>query len=878
MFKKISKTLLMALVVSGMFWTAKSANAACAACNERLEEQAPRFVKNSGYKPEIIQPVVKNYDCSAPKPAYVPAPEMPVQQAKFVRPAPKKVAFIPNVSTYQNKHLKPLDDVEVSMRNRVSTCTETRGAKPNNGPEFVMSSRSERQIAFGDEPCRDGSIFGGRDCHSRNKNGSIFGGASCKSCLKKGTIFNSEPCQSCKQKYVSHAQIPAPMPAPAAMPAPCNCNCNCNGGVPVSAPVTIPAPAYVPVPAYVPATTYATIPAPMPAPCNCSGNYGVGAQINAQVVAPQSSCPCSAKQQAQAEKVHNSGAIFPGGSCKSCMKKGTILESGSCKSCMKKGTILESGSCKSCMKKGTILESGSCTRCKKKGSCTKCKQPKPEPAPKPCVKKRTVEPTVRDCSLFAPISMEWVDFRINRNGDNKTYSRNLGKYRFRIFGCRRNAKNTVLNEGRLVEKDMNFNEIFTDMVSDCYKIVNMQECIDENSPLPEYVLTAEITDLFLDVCDEYNWGDVRMENSRSGSSEITVVWRLMDVSKTNVLWKGETKGYGKLEGGEYNGETVLVQRAFADASNNLQYQPGFEDQLKVRLSPEEIEQQRRIIMEAQKASGICQPKVVEDFGVVSTGSAAVDEVKIETPEPVVSSAIFEADKLCIVERADIDNMTTEDVCKMRNSVVKIKNAKGVEGAGLLISEQFVMTSADLIDRSNNQYTVETASGKTMSAKAFRANPRRNTALLVLGEAAEYTPLGLNLELPAVGKDSYQFVGLKPVGNGTDCMAESEKVNSYRYTQDGAAEIMIDSFNQGTVIGGVLVDNKGRVTGIAHRAPDGAHLFLPMETAMRSLGVEICGKAFPEVKPKPKVWKKPVAEFIDNPEAKAPEAMPVKNRK
>lgn len=856
MLKKISKTLLLAMVVNGMFWcVAKNADAACAACNDRIEEQAPRFVKNSGYKPEIIQPVVKNYDCSAPKPEYVPAPEMPVKQEKFVRPAPKKVAFIPNVSTYQNKHLKPLDDVEVSMKNRVSTCTETRGAKPT-GPEFVMSSRSERQVAFGDQPCRDGSIFGGHDCHSRNKNGSIFGGESCRSCLKKGTIFESAPCQSCKQKYVSHAQIPAPVatpaPAPAPMPAPCCC-CNCNS--------------FAPVPAYAPTMTYTTIPAPAPMPvpmaanCNCAGNYGVGAQINAQVVAPQAPCPCKGKQQVHQEKVHDSGAIFPGGSCKSCMKKGTILES---------------GSCKSCMKKGTILESGSCTRCKKKGSCTKCKQPKLEPAPKPCVKKRTVEPTIRDCSLFAPISMEWVDFRINRNGDNKTYSRNLGKYRFRIFGCRRNAKNTVLNEGRLVEKDMNFNEIFTDMVSDCYKIVNMQECIDENSPLPEYVLTAEITDLFLDVCDEYNWGDVRMENSRSGSSEITVVWRLMDISKTNVLWKGQTKGYGKLEAGEYNGETVLVQRAFADASNNLQYQPGFEDQLKVRLSPEEVEQQRRIIMEAQKASGICQPKVVEDFGVVSSGM--VDEVKVETPEPVVSSAIFEADKLCIVERADIDNMTTEDVCKMRNSVVKIKNAKGVEGAGLLISEQFVMTSADLVDRSNNQYTVETASGKTMSAKAFRANPRRNTALLVLGEAAEYTPLGLNLELPAVGKESYQFVGLKPVGNGTDCMADSEKVNSYRYTQDGAAEIMIDSFNQGTVIGGVLVDNKGRVTGIAHRAPDGAHLFLPMETAMRSLGVEICGKAFPEIKPKPKVWEKPVAEFIDNPEAKAPEAMPVKNRK
>ena len=50
--------------------------------------------------------------------------------------------------------------------------------------------------------------------------------------------------------------------------------------------------------------------------------------------------------------------------------------------------------------------------------------------------------------------------------------------------------------------------------------------------------------------------------------------------------------------------------------------------------------------------------------------------------------------------------------------------------------------------------------------------------------------------------------------------------------------------------------------------------------MRSLGVEICGKAFPKAAPKPeqKVWRKPVSSYIDNPVAKTPEAMPAKNRK
>ena len=80
-------------------------------------------------------------------------------------------------------------------------------------------------------------------------------------------------------------------------------------------------------------------------------------------------------------------------------------------------------------------------------------------------------------------------------------------------------------------------------------------------------------------------------------------------------------------------------------------------------------------MEMQRISGICQPAVVEDSGVISGGYTVVEtpvetpavEVAVETPEPevvieapapekpvevkpVTSSAIFEADKICIVER------------------------------------------------------------------------------------------------------------------------------------------------------------------------------------------------------------------------------------
>ena len=615
----------------------------------------------------------------------------------------------------------------------------------------------------------------------------------------------------------------------------------------------------------------------------------------------------------------------------------------------------------------------------------------------------------RQCGDFAPLELEWVDFRLKNGMDNNGYSRKLGKYRFRIFGCRRDTKNAILNEGRILEKDMSFIEIFDDMVSDCYKVVKTPNdlCLRADSPLPEYVLTAEITDYYMNLCDEYNWDEAKKEDKRIGSSEMTVVWRLMDLTKTNVLWKGKSVGYGEVEDGEYNGEIVLIERAFADAVDNLRNLPGFEDQLSKRLSPEELQRQRNALIDMQRqmdpvkcqfseeikvmedsgsvssgygmnegwinvpeakmvdgqvvensgsaSSGfgaaeggnvtelqMVDGQIVENSGSVSSGSGAAEgsnvtelqlidgqivetsgasasgygmaeggnvteiittggvvtedsgvvsdgaamyEVEAVEPLPSDMSAMIESDSLCIREQPDYDNMGPENVYKVRTAVVSVANAKGKKGAGLLISEQFVMTSADLVDRSNNSYALETINGKKLKARAFRINPKKNTALLVLDKPTQYTPLSLNLELPAVNKDNFMTLGLLNFteGEGEGYLETGGKVSGYRYDEDGTSQIVIDTFVQSATIGGVLIDEKGRITGMAHTSrpiKDGPDLFLPIETAMKSLGVGICGKEFPQPKPKPqKSWRqKSVAPLIENTVQKAPEAMDVRERK
>lgn len=755
----------------------------------------------------------------------------------------------------------------------------------------------------------------------------------------------------------------------------------------------------------------------------------------------------------------------------------------------KDGSIFPGGECTSCNPKdkdGSIFPGGSCVSC----PTTKCVNCEPK---KPNVKNYEVayddeiyKSVYRDCKNFAPISLEYVDFRIKKGKQYEPYSTKLGQYRFRIFGCRRFEKDAVLNQGRIMQKDMKFIPIFNKIVGNCYPIVKMPEslCLETNpTPLPEYILTAEITDYYMNLCDEYDWDDSKKEDKRTGSSEMTVTWRLMDITKTNVYWKGTSTGYGEVNEGEYNAEIALVESAFADAVSNLRNLPGFEKQLATRVHPDEHEAERLALIEAERISdpvkckfepeikkaeasefaslqeltkqktlptnkdlNICamtpgqldengQPlqmcqmvpvvqevleipaddtinvyeeaypttsasgeivlldtvdvvetpvtEIVEDSGVISNGGLTqmIPEIGTEvlmmppaegTIEEVagivadgsavseeggsVSSSEFESEKpqieeasgiidhaagetntamvettqieeksgiiehasedintiaivddswididsekreaaeeaffasgnsLCIIDREPYDKLTPENLYKVRASVVSVTNANGKKGAGLIVSEQFVLTSADLIVKDNNRYNLETINGGKLKATAFRINPSKNTALLVLDEKTKYTPLSLNLDLPDVGKSGFLALGLLDIEgsfeNGEGYLDNAGTVSGYRYSEEKGAEIIIDTFVQTVTIGGALIDEHGTINGFAaqgKKTDDSPDLFIPTETALRSLGLSICGKAYTEKSP----WQKykPLTEAIlKNSGPKDPAVMDAKERK
>ena len=820
---------------------------------------------------------------------------------------------------------------------------------------------------------------------------------------------------------------------------------------------------------------------------------------------------------------------------------------------------------------GPIFGDNDCTRrtcggamfgpqtCKRiKLPCEDCgDQPKPV-KPRPHIKNYvTLEEDIfqtihHRCGDFAPLQLEWVDFRIKK-GRDRTYSRRLGNYRFRIFGCRRDQRHAVLNEGRIIQKDMEFIRIFEDKVSDCYNIVKIPNdvCLSGvNKPLPEYVLTAEITDYFMNLCDEYDWKDAEKANLRTGSAQMTVTWRLMDLSKSNVLWKGESNGYSEVPDGEYNAEMILIERAFADAVDNLRQLPGFEDQLAVRQTPEDLEAQKQALIamermndpvkcqyqpeikqaqtlcplqenggtaadgqmctaqtepellsicpadnpdcsgsieelggsagngqyaqdnqtlildqpaqdysdtevavaevtsveesgdtidmggslnarEAEIADAAakaenrtvqfdefgnaielsggaedsgtppdfcpldadgnpqcgeqitveegnyeeeyacedgnfcepsmfeflheedrscspspvpflhkenrgcepsifddlfgtkpscaleeeqeimvedfieqpyCQPEsdlyieesggfeesgnfVEEDGGVIDFGGAVETDgqswTALDIP-PEETQDMIERNQLCVVNRGPYDKLTPENIYKVRASVVGVTNANGMKGAGFLISDQFVLTSADMIVKDNNRYRLKTINGVELSGRAVRINIKKNTALILLDEKTQFTPLSLNLELPEIGTGGYMALGLLEDSEGGEGYLDNNgKVSGYRYSDEKGAEIIVDTFVQTVTVGGALIDEHGTINGMSHagkKFEDGPDLFIPITTAINSVGLEICGQEnkAPKV---PMAVIKPVSTAIDGfTGSKEPKPMDKKGRK
>ena len=582
------------------------------------------------------------------------------------------------------------------------------------------------------------------------------------------------------------------------------------------------------------------------------------------------------------------GSLFPGGGCENCQKSGPLFDTGPCPSC-DDGPLLYAEPCESC---GALIDDGPCEKCEEPllyaepcescptvlepGTCESCPTVLPG-GMCDCAQQVVAPVEMPDCCSLAPLYLAHVDFNLGDGGMAQT---KVGDYRFRIFGCRRYDRNAVLNQGRILQKNMDFAKVFEQTTGDCYNIVKLPDdlCLQkEPSPLPEYILTAEINNVYMDICDGYDWDNAKASGTRSGSAEITVNWKLSNLTRDKILWQGTTTGYADLRDGVENGEIQLIEDAFADATSTLRMHPEFEAQLAKRLTPEELTAERQALIDEEVALDPAKCNYKPNF----------DQCTPQAPCEVVDDAWAQTqvvDTMCIIDRPPYESLTPENLYKVRASVVEINAPNGKKGAGLIISENFVLTSADLADNEAETVWLKTINGKGLTGRIVRVNTGKNIALIKLDEPTEYTPLSLNLDLPRVDQTGFMVLGMLNVDNfadGENYIDNKGKVTGYRYSEDKGTEIMLDTDVQNMTIGGVLVDEHGTINGVAHtgqKTENGKDLFLPTETALRSVGLSICEKLYDKPSPWQRTVSKAITIKIMDSKPQAPEALPVAERK
>ncbi len=602
---------------------------------------------------------------------------------------------------------------------------------------------------------------------------------------------------------------------------------------------------------------------------------------------------------------------------------------------------------------------------------------------------------------YAPIKLENVDFRIKKNRKYDEFDTKLGNYRFRIFGCRRETKNAFLNQGRTMQKDMHFFDVFYETLNDYYPVVvepnNVYYPDSDKIPHAEYIITAEITDYFMNICDEFDWNEAKSKKLRNGTSEMAVVWRVMNIAKDTVYCRGTTTGYGQVMDGEPNGENLLVERAFEDALTKLPEIDCINSTLSQRIRPEDIQSQLALLNRsencetcfktqyAEELKGIqmlqecekphiqsanitpiphenkelvipcmdedcvtpciedecpqsklslpcededclapcqedCQTSIEtaggvrdnnlaisedcqtieipeENSNIISSGNISLaDDFFVDIPleiDPIETLEIVEdggtsgtgnstnveineigesafatiSNQFCIVNNPPFEDLKPQNLYRLRASIISVENNAGKKGAGLIVADNLVLTSADLIQKDNNNYNLKTVNGKEFKASAFRVNPSKNVAVLLLDKPTTYQPLPMSLKLPEVNKDILLTLGLLNFDEEGENYIDNEgRVVGYRWTEDRGAEIIVDTFVQTVTLGGALIDQKGNIIGIAHelrKSDNSPDLFIPIETALKSLGLEICGQKPVVNKPKAVKIYTPIADAIDN---------------
>lgn len=405
---------------------------------------------------------------------------------------------------------------------------------------------------------------------------------------------------------------------------------------------------------------------------------------------------------------------------------------------------------------------------------------------------KTLEPVeIANSSQLAAIKFDRVGVKVKRGTAIGTYDPDI----LGLTDCVGTGGNVFWNQGRILARDIEFEDIFFDeMKAANFNVVGdptkmFAGAVDDGKK-PHYLVGGQIEDIKLNVCAVKNFWTGRPNGTQRGKGAVKIRWQVFSILNRKVVFEAKTEGAAKLETGVAGGELVIIQNAFANAVVNLTAKQDFVDLLRDS-----------------------SPSILD----IRNAEANTLETKRYPPRK---------------------QRITETIDQTRVSVVTINSGLG-HGSGFFISPTLIMTNFHVVK--NSQFLrIRLLTGRRILGEVIRRHPKRDVAIIQVEESGHLpipvreTPLKVTEEVYAIGS---------PLDKKLSGTVTRGIVSKFTTNRAGMEDIQADVDIQGGNSGGALLDAKGNVVGVSYAGigppgqfSAGVNFFIPIMDALKKLNI------------------------------------------
>jgi serine protease Do len=311
-----------------------------------------------------------------------------------------------------------------------------------------------------------------------------------------------------------------------------------------------------------------------------------------------------------------------------------------------------------------------------------------------------------------------------------------------------------------------------------------------------YTLRPIITKQDINSCLPHIW-DIE---AQQGEAFISINWQLARKDDNFILFNLTTEGYEELLEPVKNGGRILIESVWR-------------------------ENVRKLVTN-------------EDFRLLITLDAT-EKAPPQTQVTSTNNIVDEKYNVLIINQQNSDILSNEK-STWKEGVFTIMT-DDASGSSFAISEKFVLTNYHVVGN-NKAVTVkmsqEDGSFKAWNGRVIRKNVERDIALIEIdGSLKKY--FSLSKSKPKQGDDIYVLGS--PFGDAFESTLTKGIISNLNRKSQGLSYIQSDANIYTGNSGGPMIDTNGHVLGIsvfAHKEAEGLNLFIPIDSALEYLNLEI----------------------------------------